>query len=247
MENFPASPAVYMLVHKVSGHFYIGSSSNLADRLRTHRYNLRIGKHKNDRLSDCYTEWGDFEVRYELCRDGDEALDREEDLISKFRNQDLCCNLGTGTRAVWEHGMPQSVKDKISSFHKGRDYGEDFRSMRSRLMTGVPRTDSEKRKISESLRGRTRPAEVCQKISEGRKGWQPTDDTRERMSLAKKGKPGQPNQLAAMKAAISKPVMVEGVRYSSITDAAKTLGIAVSTAKQRIESRTERFKNWYLL
>ena len=247
MENYPTSPAVYMLIHRTSGHFYIGSSSNLANRLRQHHRNLRIGEHKNERLLECYTTWDDFEVRFEPCRDADEALDKEEDLIDKFRNQVLCCNIGTGTRAVWENGMPQSVKDKISAFHKGRDYGDDFRAMRSRLMTGIARTDTEKRKLSEALSGRTRPPEVVLKISEGRKGWQPTDETRERMSLAKKGKPGQPNQLAAMKAAVSKPVMVEGVRYPSVSDAARAFGISSSTAKQRIDSKSDRFKDWYLL
>lgn len=244
MRSYPSCPAAYMITHRESGHFYVGSASNLVRRLRDHRYKLNIGAHKNDQLSSCYTTWDDFEIRFEVFPTHDEALDCEDDLIDKFINQELCCNLGTGSRTVWENGMPNSVKSKISLFHKGRDYGESFREMRSRLMTGVPRTDEQKRKLSLSLSGRTRSKEVVERMSASRKGWQPTDETRERMSAAKKGKPGQPTQLTAMKEAVSKPVMVNYVRYSSASDAARSHGIAPSTALQRIHSKTSRFKDW---
>lgn len=244
MYGYPSSPAVYMITHKVSGHFYIGSSKNLSNRLTTHKNRLASGRHKNDNLTACYTSWADFEITYETYNTGDEALDREDELLDLFIGQDLCCNLGTSSRAVWDRGMPDSVRSKISKFHKGRDYGEEFSRMRSDMMRGIPRTEEQKRKLSLSLSGRTRDPDIGRRSGEARRGWQPTDETRRRMSEAKKGKPGNGASLSAMKAAVSRAVIVEGRRFDSMSDAARHYGINSVTVRQRIDSKTARFAEW---
>jgi group I intron endonuclease len=56
------------------------------------------------------------------------------------------------------------------------------------------------------------------------------------------GKPKSEKMLQRVKEANSKPVIIEGVRYSSITEASKAYGVIVSTACYRIKAET--FKEW---
>jgi len=58
------------------------------------------------------------------------------------------------------------------------------------------------------------------------------------------GKPKSELTIRRIKEANSKPVWVEGVRYSSITEAARTFGIKVNTAAFRVNSKSERFTRW---
>lgn len=58
------------------------------------------------------------------------------------------------------------------------------------------------------------------------------------------GKPKTQKMIDAVKKANSKSVSIEGVVYSSISEASKELGIGVTTIIYRLNSQTERFANW---
>lgn len=242
----PARPGVYLMEHLPTGVFYIGSSTNIQSRIRQHKRNLSLGIHKNPKLQDVCKNWNDMEVRYELCIDGETALDREQELLDNFRNSILLCNVALCSRIPWDMGMPDSVRSKISAFHTGRDYGDAFKQMRREKMLGIPRTDEEKRKLSEALKGRKRPPEVVEKVRLALTGKVRTDETRRRISESKIGLPGSPISIAAMMAAVSIRVIINGITYPSIAEAARQLDIPHGTVKQRCHSRTERFKDWCL-
>lgn len=237
----------YKLTHVPSGRYYVGSSGDLVARMSQHKLRLVAGIHKNPTLQEVFTVWEDMTFDHMVCDTRDHAYTIEQEMLDEHLTDPLCCNIASNALVPWKDGMPDSVRAKISKFHKGRDYGEAFRKMRSELMTGIPRTEAQKQKLAIALKGRKRPPEVCQKISEGRKGWVPSDETRARMSEGAKARAVDMDRIEKMSVAVSKPVMVDGVTYPSKAEVARTFGVSESTVQQRLVSTTERFKGWIKL
>lgn len=61
------------------------------------------------------------------------------------------------------------------------------------------------------------------------------------------GRKKSQKMLDSVKEANSKKVSINGVVFSSVTEAAKTYNIRVNTACYRLSSKTERFKNWFYI
>lgn len=59
------------------------------------------------------------------------------------------------------------------------------------------------------------------------------------------GKPKTDKMIQAVKKANSKPISIEGVEYPSIAEASKALGVNGTTIGYRLNSESERFKEWY--
>lgn len=58
------------------------------------------------------------------------------------------------------------------------------------------------------------------------------------------GKPKNELTINRIKEANSKPINIEGVTYSSLTEASEILGIGVTTVSYRLNSESDRFKDW---
>lgn len=86
--------------------------------------------------------------------------------------------------------------------------------------------------------------EQREKLSRAGMGRVPTTETRQLLSEINKGRPKPRHVIEAMNAAVSVPVEVDGVVYDSIASAARAHDIHITTAKSRVESKTDRFRNW---
>ena len=51
--------ALYKILNKVNGNWYVGSTISLANRLGTHRKYLRRNKHANSHLQNAYNKYGE--------------------------------------------------------------------------------------------------------------------------------------------------------------------------------------------
>jgi len=58
------------------------------------------------------------------------------------------------------------------------------------------------------------------------------------------GKPKSEYTIQRTKEANSKPVMIEGIRYCSSTEAGMLLGLGITTVSYRLNSKSDRFKEW---
>jgi len=58
------------------------------------------------------------------------------------------------------------------------------------------------------------------------------------------GKPKSELAIRRIKEANSRPVEIDGKRFASMSDAAKTYGVSVSTVSNRIASSNNKFANW---
>jgi hypothetical protein len=82
--TFPNTAGVYAIRH-ADGREYIGSSLNIAARIRAHKSDLRRHTHNNERLQNSWTAHGEAAFTFvvlELCH-GEERLAREQALIAE--------------------------------------------------------------------------------------------------------------------------------------------------------------------
>jgi len=177
--------AVYRIVNTVSGTYYIGSSTNLYERWRTHKNKLRAGNHPNPQLQASWTKHGGVGFRFVILAEFESVQDMEvceEALLIEHVGGARCCNLSTSATSPWRqtgerhpnYGKPLSEDRKVNlrGITKQQWLDADPR-------TGRTHTPEAKAAIS---------ARVQQALSEGRAGkFIPTAETRLKMSEALKG------------------------------------------------------------
>lgn len=97
---------------------------------------------------------------------------------------------------------------------------------------GRNHTEESKRRISESKQGQG--AGVAKSL-----------EHRAKIGAANKGKPGASAEtLAKIVAVRSRAIVIDGVRYSSLSEAARAFNVTVTTVYDRIRSTSERFSGW---
>lgn len=89
---------------------------------------------------------------------------------------------------------------------------------------GTKRSQAVIELVAAKNRGQKRSIEFCARMSELAKNRRPSLETRQKMSQSKQGHPSYPKQQEAARKCKSKPVMIDGKVYSSITEAEKLLG-----------------------
>lgn len=113
--------------------------------------------------------------------------------------------------------LSEETKRKIGESSKGRKHTKEDLKKMSEWQIGKKLSEETKRKISESHKGKRLSEETRRKISESNKGKHLSPETRKKISESHKGK--------TVKAIIC---IETGTLYSSVTEAAKSIGIAKS-------------------
>ena len=166
---------VYQIQNIVNKRIYIGASTNLFRRTRSHRNRLNDNNHANKYLQKDWNKYGgdSFKINIILLCDGDkEILNLYEDLCFKLYRSE---NKEFGYNIKYRHSKKMKIqlgllrlgckhtedtKKIISAFHKGNKYN-----------IGRKLTDECKRKKSEKMKGRTFSDETKRKMSIARKKW----------------------------------------------------------------------------
>lgn len=106
--------AVYSIYNTENGFEYIGSTSNLYNRMLKHRALLRHGKHPNWKLQDDWKKFGkdsfDFKV---ILRCSIDELKEKETLY--IQNTKLCYNLASGAVT---YSFPKETRKRMSIARK---------------------------------------------------------------------------------------------------------------------------------
>lgn len=116
----PERPAFYLITHIPTGRYYAGSTNNVRVRLRNHKTRLQCNRHGNERLQATFTTWVDINVDIELYSSVELAVDKEQRFLDEHVGNDLCCNIGTGSKGPWLKGnMAEGMKTIISKANTG--------------------------------------------------------------------------------------------------------------------------------
>ena len=178
---------------------YVGSSQNVAGRIKAHIAALRRGKHPNVHLQRTWDKYGSDDIQFAPLEAAsvDRLAGREQFWLEALAPT---CNVAICTEAA-ARGAKRSdeTRRKISLARKGTKLSEAHKRSialggtgkrgRNNGWTGRKHTDEEKEKISAAQRGIKRGPlsdEHKQKISRGERGRKLTDAHRQKISEAAK-------------------------------------------------------------
>lgn len=166
-----AKCAVYRIINLVNGGVYIGSS--VQPEIRWHQHQQCRGDYP---LYRAFKKYGiaSFSFKVESWHDTEqEGQAKEQSRIQEVRSQTSKCYNATFGGEGLPGGVPVSA---------------ETRAKISAAQVGSIRTEEQKRKISEKLKGRVVSEETGAKISAAKIGVRRTPEQRQRMSDACKGR-----------------------------------------------------------
>lgn len=213
--------AVYLLKHVPSNKFYVGSSGGIKQRLINHRSALRNNKHYCKPLQAFYNEDpSSIEECIILVSDREMAFELEQFIIDDAAASGLLLNVSPDAKTPYK-GLKHSeeTRQKITASRIGElnpNYGKRM-------------SDATKQKIAQAITGeanhfygKTHSEESREKIR---------DAVLQRIAAGT----FKTNQ---------RKVVVDGVEYNSVKEAAQALGISSPTLVGRIKKTSPRWSGY---
>lgn len=156
---------IYKITSLKSNKFYIGSSQNLKKRALDHKSLLRNNKHPNRYLQFTWNKYKDlfFEIIEECSIEN--LIEREQFYIDKLKPEFNLRPLAENNRG-WK--MPNSAKEKLSNFNKGKKLSEEHKKQISK-------------NNSKNLKGRKLSDKHIEAIRRARTGWKLSSETKEKI------------------------------------------------------------------
>lgn len=211
------TPGAYILKHKASGYYFIGSSSDVDRRTYVHKWSLTASRHFNAKLQAAYSAEPVIEIIKFPTATREKAYDVAQRLLNRNYGSLLCLNVSKDARSPLKGvRLSEETRKKISAASKGRQISEANRAAISAYHTGRPKSPEQIEKMRLAKLGIKHSAEHNEKI----------------------------RQSAMMNRRACKPVTIEGTAYQSIGEAVLAAGLSRKTIRARIDSTSEKFKAW---
>ncbi|MDT0160433.1 NUMOD3 domain-containing DNA-binding protein [Bacillus sp. AG4(2022)] len=174
---------------------YIGSSIDITRRLKVHKRKLKSNTHDNIHLQRSWNKYGEscfvFEV-LEFVEDTSKLIERESFYIELLKTYEpygfnICRVPNRQTGVTWSDEQKENQSKKLKNYYltndspmKGRKFSDESRKKLS---------DSKKKLIGEKnpFYGKSHSEETKRIISEKNKGRVPTEEEKQKISLASKG------------------------------------------------------------
>ena len=177
----PTMSGIYEIVNLANGKRYIGSAVSIDRRWREHLNHLRAGKHKNRYLQAAWLKYGEESFEFLILMDcPPERLIEEE-------------------QAAIDRMAPEYNLSPTAGSTLGFKFSKESRAKLSRAMMGkgkgVPRDPALVAKTAAAHRGKVRPPETGQKISEKLKGRQRDPAQVESTASKLRGRKRQPEDV----------------------------------------------------
>ena len=158
MKNRSPKPSgVYIIQNTTTNLYYIGSSKDIKNRWRQHRYLLRRGQHHSPHLQRSWDKYGEESFVFEILEECsvDHLIATEQRFFENMKPAYNVCPKANGVQ-----GRPSKFKGEK------RSYTADARFNMGSAWRGKSLTDDTKRLMSETRKGRTKSDEWKSKIAE---------------------------------------------------------------------------------
>jgi hypothetical protein len=228
LKNFPDEHAVYV-IQLPTGFYYVGGTRTLKRRLNQHRCYLRAGNHINQQLQLRYTEAKENEITVYFAVAPDKVIVKmfEQALLDELHGQQECLNVSSGangtncgydrTAALIKLSQTKSSAEnraKASASTKERWQNPVMRKALIRALGENVTVDGvDYGSVREASRATGKSISALRRV-------------------LKDGKVDLTKVLP-----FRRPVVVNGVEYKSLEDAAKICGIASNTLHWRINNK----------
>ncbi|WP_321913660.1 GIY-YIG nuclease family protein [Paraburkholderia sp. J11-2] len=201
---------IYRIRNLVDGKVYIGQAVNFEKRKSRHLWELRSNRHTNEHLQRAWLLHGEANFIFEILANDvapESLVSEEQRHIDAHQSADFRLGYNKSPAAGSNLGVKYSEasKLKISAAHKGR-----------------PKTDEQRRRISETLTGKVQSAETIAKRVSKIKGLPRTAEWSARLRDAQTRRNG------------TLPLTAFG-KTQHINDWAKEYGINTGTLRNRLK------------
>src|SRR3990167_5955989 len=206
---------VYMILNRINGKKYIGSSKDVYNRWNQHLTELRKGKHTKH-IQAAYYKYGEESFVFmviEIIKYLDQLTTREQYWKDFYKSYDRIygydiCRYASSTLG-YKH--TEKTKKKISLAHNGKINSEETRGKISLAnkgenhpLFGKHHTEETRKRMSLIHIGKHLSKENKEKISLALKGKPLSEETKKKMSLSGKGKPKSEETKIKMRIAAKK-------------------------------------------
>jgi len=168
---------IYRIYWENNPYFYYGQAVNLSRRKSTHLNSIKNGIHKNAKMQSIYNKYGDFVFEPIVYCDTKHLDFIEQRYLDEFFGNPNCCNLcpkaeSSKGRKLTEKGLA-AIREAAKNRKPTTGSNNPF--------FGKSHTEETKKKISQSRTGRKFP-----KISEAKKGFKASEETKQKLSKMRK-------------------------------------------------------------
>jgi group I intron endonuclease len=169
---------IYKITNLTDGKFYIGSAVNLEKRFYMHRNQLNLEKHRNSKLQRAWVKYGEFNFAFSVLEEVTDVarlIEVEQNWLDKTK----ACEVGYNIC-------------KVANSRLGVKASPETLQKMSIAATGYKHTPEAKSKISLAKIGKELPVRGeahRAKISERHKGKAVSEETRLKLSIARKARP----------------------------------------------------------
>lgn len=211
-------PAFYRLTHLSTSKVYFGSTGNLYIRINQHKIGLINGTHKNRRMLEVFTIDPHFKLSYIRTETVDDAREMEQDFFDAFGDTGLLLNIAIADVNANGLGVHRSdeTKQRIRIATNRQFATEEARLKHSELS----RRQWEDPEYRAKQSNREISLEARSKLSMASFDLWKDPDYRERVSQTRR-----------------RSIILDGVVYPSIKEAALILNLPYSTLSTRINKR----------
>jgi len=150
---------IYKIINKQTGKFYIGSSNDIEQRWRAHRYRLRKGIHSNQHLLSAWNKYGEESFAFSILQEVEREtlLDVEQQVIDESGCLDR--KVGYNKAAIAASPMTgrkltEETKEKLHAANIGRKHTEETKAKMRAAHKGKTFSEETKRKMSVSAKKR---------------------------------------------------------------------------------------------
>lgn len=178
---------IYMILNKLNGKRYVGSSAYLEDRRKYHLVNLQEGRHFNSHLQNAFNLYGEetFEfIVLEYVENLEMLIPREQHCLDLWWPLGILYNILSTAGSSLGYRHSEEACRKMTEAQTGCKRGPPSEETRRKISEAW--TLEHRRKQSETLTGRTLSNETRRRMSEAKKGHCVSEETRRKISETKK-------------------------------------------------------------
>lgn len=249
---------LYEIRNTVTGNVYVGVTQNFHMRFNRHRYEMRHNRHHSLYLQRAWNKYGEAAFDFVIVKECSpaEAISLETERLQNLDGLYNVSPCSSGGDIISGHPERKDIIGRMknslvrhfeamSPAERQEVYGL---SGERNGMYGRSHTPEARRKISKHLRGLDLRGERSHRF-----GVKASEETRRKLSQVASERTGEANPFygkhhsEATRAKLSKqrkgkkptnmrPILADGVRYESVTEAARQLGVTPALIVYRLKS-----------
>lgn len=156
---------IYMIRCKINGKCYVGQSTNIKSRWRSHKYNLKHNKHSSKEMNKDWNAYGEDNFEFKIIQrcTKDELEELEKKYTIEFKAYDGGYNQIIGSYRegyVYTEEQKKKVGESVSGEKNGfygKQHTEETKNKISKKKKGIKLSEEHKKRISEGIKGENNP------------------------------------------------------------------------------------------